>query len=574
MNNEILTTTKIILKQYKKEFSLNFLVSILIRGILLVIPILFSSVVNSATKGDYKNAYFYIVVSLALAIIYRLIEVLNKKVFYLLYDSLHQHFSDRGINRTNRNSTFSLSRFNVGQYTNMLTTDVDVISSFYANGVLRLVQAAEYFVIFGYFLSLDIVLFLSALAIFIIVILMIPAQNVKTEKLNSSRKGEFDKLTLFIHDFFQDIKDIKSLNLFEKLSPKIKKQNQKYLRENADYHIKYYRDNQFSTLVFEIFRLLSVGYAIYLIPSGKIEIGSLIIIYNYYQKIIDNFGTILTIGIEYTNLKVSVGRFNHLIEFSQPKNRLSSEEEYITNGKIKFENILYGYKNDPTLRNVSFEIKPNSLNIITGKAGIGISGILDLLLKLNRQHYGDILIDDVNINDIPPEEYFSKVSLLREDSHLFKMSIKDNLKVIADDEERIIDVCQKLNIHNDIIRLKQGYDTEISENDDIPNSLKKLVLIARTILKGSKVMLFDQALIGLNDEEQDIVMNYLLELKKDHTIVMVSHDKNVVKNAENIIVVDGKEITESGTPKELAKKKGKYYEMYEKPLQEKKHLFW
>ena len=78
-------------------------------------------------------------------------------------------------------------------------------------------------------------------------------------------------------------------------------------------------------------------------------------------------------------------------------------------------------------------------------------------------------------------------------------------------------------------------------------------------------MLFDKALLGLNNDEQDIVMNYLLELKKDHTIVIVSHDRNVMKNAENIIVVDGKEVAESGTLKELISNKGKYYEMYEKP---------
>ena len=145
------------------------------------------------------------------------------------------------------------------------------------------------------------------------------------------------------------------------------------------------------------------------------------------------------------------------------------------------------------------------------------------------------------------------------------MSIKDNLKLITDNEEEIIEICQKLNIHNEIIRLKQGYETVVSETDEIPVSLKRLILIARTILKSSKIMLFDKALLGLNNDEQDIVMNYLLELKKDHTIVIVSHDRNVMKNAEKIIVVDGKEVAESGTLKELISNKGKYYEMYEKP---------
>lgn len=565
MTNEVFKETKVILKRYKKSFLKKLVISVILRAFLLIIPVLFSAVVNHATKGEFSAAYFCVGLTIVMAVSYRLSERINRKLYYDLYSELNQHYTSRGLNKTNRNSTYSLSRFNVGQYTNLLTADVDIISAFFGNLPIRMVHMAEFIIIFGYFLSLDVMIFVSAVLVFLFVLALLPLSNRIIEKLNSKRKSELDKVTLSIHDFFQDIKDIKCLDLFEKVSPSVKNRNASYLVDNANYNVKYYQHHQMFTLIFEVARLLTVGYAIYLIPFGKIEIGSLIIIYNYYQKIIDNFSTILTITLEYTNLKVSLGRFNHLIEFSHPRNTLSSDVEYITEGKIKFENILYGYKNDPTLRDVSFEIKPNSLNIITGKAGTGIGGILDLILKLNQQHYGEIFIDDTNINDIPNDEYFSKVSLLREDSHLFNMSIKDNLKLITDNEEEIIEICQKLNIHNEIIRLKQGYETIVSETDEIPVSLKRLILIARTILKSSKIMLFDKALLGLNNEEQDIVMNYLLELKQNHTIVIVSHDRNVMKNAENIIVVDGKEVAESGTLKELIANKGKYYEMYEKP---------
>ncbi len=565
MTNEVFKETKVILKRYKKSFLKKLVISVILRAFLLIIPVLFSAVVNHATKGEFNAAYFCVGLTIVMAVSYRLSERINRKIYYDLYSELNHHYTSRGLNKTNRNSTYSLSRFNVGQYTNLLTTDVDIISAFYGNLPIRLVHMAEFIIIFGYFLSLDVMIFVSAVLVFLFVLSLLPFSNKVIEKLNSKRKSELDKVTLSIHDFFQDIKDIKCLDLFEKVSPSVKSRSASYLVDNANYNVKYYQHHQMFTLIFEVARLLTVGYAIYLIPFGKIEIGSLIIIYNYYQKIIDNFSTILTITLEYTNLKVSLGRFNHLIEYSHPRNTLSSDVEYITEGKIKFENILYGYKNDPTLRDVSFEIKPNSLNIITGKAGTGIGGILDLILKLNQQHYGEIFIDDTNINDIPNDEYFSKVSLLREDSHLFNISIKDNLKLITDNEEEIIEICQKLNIHNEIIRLKQGYETMVSETDEIPVSLKRLLLIARTILKSSKIMLFDKALLGLNNEEQDIVMNYLLELKQNHTIVIVSHDRNVMKHAENIIVVDGKEVAESGTLKELISNKGKYYEMYEKP---------
>lgn len=548
----------------KKEFNIKLIASIILRAILLVIPVLFSEAVNATTNQDYKTALIYIAISIGITIAYRLSECINQKTFYDLYNKLYHFYNSTGINKTNENSAFSLSRFNLGQYTNMLTTDVDIISAFFANGVMRVVQLLEFLVIYAYFFSLDFVLFITAVLVSIVVALIIPSVNKKVERYNSDKKLELDKLTMSIHEYFKNIKEVKCFNIFDKIAPNTKNQTKKFLDANGKYNVKYYINNQMFLLIIEIFRLLSVGYGIFLITKGHLEIGSLLIIYNYYQKIIDNFSTILTISVEYTNLKVSLERFNHIVEFVPHKKELQPIEGYVPQGKITFSEILYGYKNDPTLKNVSLEINPNSLTAITGKAGTGKTGIFDLLLKLNRQHYGEIFIDDVNINEIPDNEYFSNISLVRKNATLFTMSIKENLFLVENDERKVLDVCNKLDIHNEIIRLKNGYDTVIEENDGIPASLKQLIVIARTILKGSKIMLFDESLIGLDDAQQDKVLKLLLELKQDHTIVMITHDKNVLKDAEKIIVMDHKEVIESGTLKELIEMKGRYYHLFEK----------
>ena len=145
------------------------------------------------------------------------------------------------------------------------------------------------------------------------------------------------------------------------------------------------------------------------------------------------------------------------------------------------------------------------------------------------------------------------------------MSIKDNLFLVENNESRIVEICTALGIHDEIIRLKQGYDTIISENDGISSSLKQLIAIARTILKDSKIMLFDEALIGLDDEQQDKVLKLLSTIRDSgHTVVMISHDKNVLKDADQIIVMDNKQVIESGTLKELVAMKGRYYTLFEK----------
>ena len=123
---------------------------------------------------------------------------------------------------------------------------------------------------------------------------------------------------------------------------------------------------------------------------------------------------------------------------------------------------------------------------------------------------------------------------------------------------------KKLGIHNEIMKLPNGYNTVIGENDRLPLTFKQMIAIARTILKGHKIMLLDDALIGLESEQQDKIMNLLLELKKDHTIVIITLERNVLKNAEKIFLMDDNQIVESGTLEELINKKGLYYDMYEK----------
>ena len=149
------------------------------------------------------------------------------------------------------------------------------------------------------------------------------------------------------------------------------------------------------------------------------------------------------------------------------------------------------------------------------------------------------------------------------------MSIKDNFALVEPDENKVIDICMKLGIHNEIMKLPNGYQTMIGENDGLPMTFKQMLATARTILKGHKIMLFDDALIGLENEQQDKIMKLLLDLKKDHTIVMITTERNILKNAEKIILMDHKQIVESGTLQELITKKGKYYEMFEKSEAEK-----
>lgn len=548
----------------KKEYLIRLLNALIIRGLLLVLPVLISLAIKDISNGNLKSSLFFVIMSIVITILYRLCECWGSYAYHALYKKIYSYYNSLGINKTNENSIFSLSRFTLGQYTNMLTTDVDIIAAFFSNNVLRFVQVLECLVIYLYIFSLNIYLFISVIILSAIILYIIPKTNKNIEKLNNKRKNEQDAQIVSIHEYFSTTKEIKSFNLFNSISERPKNATKEYLKANANYIKRYDFNNHSFLLSIEIFRLLSVGYAIYLVTKGNFEIDAVLILYNYYQKIIDNFSTILSINVDFTNFKVSLERFNHLIEFSKPKKYLHyTIDENVFNGEIIFKNILYGFRHDPILNNVSLRIKPNSITAIAGKGSSGKAGIANLLFKFNRQHEGNIFIDNINIADIPDEDYFKIISLVREQGVFFHDTIKNNLMLINDDFDKIINICQKLGIHDEILALPNGYDTLIDDNCTLSTSAKQILAISRILLKNSKILVFDEALGILDENSQNNVLSVLQELKHNHTILMISHDRNILKEADEIILLDNKQVVECGTLKELIDRKGRYFELFE-----------
>ena len=534
---------KTVLKIAKKEFSLKFFTSIMIRGLLLLIPFLFSKIINYITEGEYKSGIIIVVLSIVVTAIYRFLEGYNQVAYYKLYKKIFSFYNSMALSKTNDNSLFSLSRFTPGGYTNMVITDVDIITSFYTAGVIRVVQVVEFLIIYLYFLSIDVKIFAGAVLVSIIMIYVSIKSGDKVEQLNKERKSKLDSLTTETYNFFLGIKDVKSFNVFNKIYPKYEESADEYLDGHAKYNVKFNVNNHSSLYVFEVARLLTILYAFLLVSKGHLLVGSLVLIYNYYQKIIDNFSTILTFNIELRNVNVSYQRYSKILEYSREKRKKSEYYKGDFKGEVIFKNILYGFRSNPTLDMASFDIKPNSINVLTGKDEAAQQGIFDLLLKLNRQHEGEILIDGLNINDIDDNLYFNIISSVRRHTTLFDVSLKDNFLMINPDFDKVVEVCQSIGLDDEIKYLENGYDTIINENTPISQSTKELIYIARMLLVESRILLFDDLINVLEIDKEKLVWELLNKMKKNHTIIIISHANDIIKKADHVYDVSDKYVS-------------------------------
>ena len=534
---------KTVLKTAPKEYLLLITISLVTRGILLLIPVLFSMAIDYITNKNYNTAILLLILSLVITLVYRLFEGFYQIAYYKLYNKLYCYYSSDALSKTVQNSMFSLSRFTTGGYANILITDVDIISGFFTNAVIRTFQLIEFVIIYSYFLSLNIYIFLSAILITIIMILSAFKYGDVLQRANEKRKASIDKMSGSIYGFFNNIKEIKSYHIFDSIKEDDKEIIKTYTKNNARYNIYFNFSNQIFLYIFEFFRLVTILYGLFLVKDGYFAVGTLLIIYNYYQKIIDNFTTILQTNVDYRNLVVSLNRFNKLIEYSHPEEEGVKLAKGNVKGEIEFQNILYGFRDNPTLNDASMKIDENTITVLSGRDEAGENGIFDLLLRLNRQHEGSIKVDGIEIEKIDDESYYKMISCARRQSNLFETSIKNNFMMFNDNFEKGIEISKRIGLDVKINKLEEGYDTILKDTTPISQNTRMLLIIARCLLKDAKILLFDDIINSLDEEHEKLVMDYIIELKKDHTIVIVSNSPDIMKVADQVLDISDKKIT-------------------------------
>ena len=539
-------TTKLVLKKSKKYLFFKVLISIVYRAIAMITPILFSQAVNHVTNGDYKSAFTIASCAVFVVIIFRMCDIINTYSWHKLYNSMYDNYTKIGVNKVFDNSIYSLSRFNVGEFLNIMSTDINIMSDFYCNLIMRLIRIFEVLIIFVYFFMIDFYIGLAGVFMAVGAITVIFISSKTIERLNRYKSYNLDNRNTIINEFLLSIREIKAFNIFNPIRKRIDEANRVYTKSYLQQRVG--EDAfKYSVLAFiEAFRWGMFIYGIYLITIGKMEMGSLLIIYNYFTQLVDGFSEFATINVGIRQLKVSENRFFQLIIYSHDKLTLNKKYNF-KNFNIKFKDVVYGDKENPRLKGVSFNLKSNSINSITGLVGAGKSGVVDLLLKLNRQHSGTITIGDINISDIEFESYYSLVSCIDKNDRFLNISIKDNLNIVNDNFEAIVFICKKLGIHDEILKLKNGYDTVLNSNEDtLKQNTKVLLNIARILLKKTSIMIFDDVLSVLNNESKKVVLDILNDIKEKHTIIIISKEDSIMNVSDNVILLDEGLVIDSG----------------------------
>ena len=299
------SNTKKILKRAKKEVILKTITSLFIQSLALIIPVFWSKTVNEVTGSNYKVGYYLIIITALLTIFYYYWSYLNQKTWFRLYNKLYNEYTLETISETN-----SINRINLGEYTNILNNDIDIICNFFCNLVTRIFQVIEFFVIYAYFLSFNFIIFSITVIISIFMVIVYFKSGKKVQDLNIKRKATLDSKTIMFHKLYSSLANKKNntnsiINLFTK-------DNKAYLRANYNYNV-IIQGIIFTVLgIIELSKYIIIFYSVYLVKMSMIEIGTILLIYSYYDNIINNFNVLGTITADYQSFIVSLKRLNKI----------------------------------------------------------------------------------------------------------------------------------------------------------------------------------------------------------------------------------------------------------------------
>ncbi|MBE6600115.1 MAG: ABC transporter ATP-binding protein [Ruminococcaceae bacterium] len=555
-------------KPHKKLFIMDMLASLIVALTAILYPIITRKMLNDLIPN--KNFKLIIAFGLGLLGIYIIRMLLNYFVQYyghVMGVRMQAHMRSDMFRHLEKLPYKFFDNNETGKIMSRMTNDLMDISELAHHGPENLIISSISVItsfIYLWTIRWELTLIIFACVPILLFISLVLRKRMRNAFMESRKS--IAVINSSLESSISGIRVTKAFNNSDKEEEKFEKGNTSFVEARRKAYKamgQFHSSTAFVTDIFNVLVLIAGGLFLY---SGRINFADYSAFIVSVGLFVSPIMTLINFMEQYQNGLTGFARFVEILDTEPEADAPEAEDIGKLDGHIEFCGVTYGYNQDTdVLKNISLDIKKGKTFALVGPSGGGKTTICHLIPHFYDIEAGDILIDGKSISKITRSSLRRNIGIVQQDVYLFNASIRENILYGRLDatEEEIIEAAKRANIHDFVMTLENGYDTEIGERGvRLSGGQKQRLSIARVFLKNPPILILDEATSALDNATEILIQSALDELCRGRTTIVVAHRLSTIKNADEIAVISNGQIVEQGNHDELLALDGEYAELY------------